>query len=300
MSRRIDLSHGVAGGRTGEEGSRWPGRRRWTGPRPALRKYARLQSLFLQEALAYRVEGAIWFLFDILPPFTMVFLWLSAYAGRAEVAGYTLPGIVAYYLVVMTLHTVLTPYPEYDVSRQIRKGTISQHLVRPLSIWLYYLLGELAWKVVRITLLVPVVAIALIALRPLLADLSWSPIQIVAFVGATILSFGLTYLLKMTLAWTAFWFNESYALFDLFSLTSMVFGGFMIPLAMLPEPVRLVSAVLPFQYLYYFPANVLLGRAVGQDLIVGLAAQAAWLFAVVLLSRWLLRRALIHYEAVGG
>ena len=273
---------------------------RWADPGMMVRKYARLQSLFLQEALAYRAEGAIWFLFDVLPPLTMVFLWLTAYAGRAEVAGYTLPGIVGYYLVVMILHTVLTPYPEYDVSRQVREGTISQHLVRPLSIWLYYLLGELAWKAIRVALLVPVVTIALLLLRPVLVELSFSPIQVGGFVIASSLSFGLTYLLKMTLAWSAFWFNESYALFELFGLSVLVFGGFMIPLEMLPEPIRLVGAALPFQYLYYFPANVLLGRVAGHQLALGLAAQVVWLAGTAVFSRWLLRRALIHYEAVGG
>lgn len=273
-------------------------------PRPAwqqsLRKYGRLQSLFLQEAFAYRIEGAVWFLFDILPPFTMVFLWLNAYADRTTVAGYTLPAIVAYYLVVMTLRTILTPYPEYEVAREVREGSISQYLVRPLSIWLYFLLGELAWKVIRTALLLPIVLLAAGLLRDLLAELQLSAFQIAAFVVTTALSFVLTYFLKMTLAWSAFWLTESNGLYELFELITFVFGGLMIPIEVLPGPVRAIAAALPFQYLYFFPTNVLLGRIAGSDLISALAIQIAWLVGTIAFSRWLWRRALIRYEAVGG
>lgn len=265
-----------------------------------LRKYARLQSLFLQEAFAYRLEGMVWFLFDILPPFTMVFLWLSAYGGAAEIAGYTLPGIVSYYLVVMVLRTVLTPYPEYEVARSVREGTISQHLVRPLSIWLYFLFGEIGWKVIRSALLVPVLAVAVFLLRDLLAGLAIGGVQIAGFLLATSISFVLTYLLKLALAWSSFWLAESNGLFELFEVVTFVFGGVMIPIEMLPGPARWVAAVLPFQYLYYFPANVLLGRISGSELAAGLAVQIAWLAGAFFICRWLWQRALIRYDAVGG
>jgi ABC-2 type transport system permease protein len=268
--------------------------------RAPLRKDARLQSLFLQEALAYRIEGAVWFLFDILPPFTMVFLWLSAYGGQATVAGYSLPAMIGYYLIVTVLRTVLTPYPEYDIARQVREGTISQHLVRPLSIWLYYLFGELAWKVVRTALLIPVMIVAVILLRSVLVGLDLTPGRVLAFLAATAISFVLTYLLKMTLAWSSFWLTESSGLFELFELITMVFGGLMIPIEILPGPAQAVAALLPFQYLYAFPAQVLLGRVEGIDLAAGFAIQAAWLVAIAAFSRWLWRRALIRYEAVGG
>lgn len=265
-----------------------------------MRKYARLQNLFLQEAFAYRLEGMVWFLFDILPPFTMIFLWLAAYRGAAEVAGYTLSGIVSYYLVVMILRTVLTPYPEYEVARAVREGTISQHLVRPLSIWLYFLFGEIGWKVIRTALLVPVLAVAIYLLRDVLAGLPVGGVKIAGFLLATAISFVLTYLLKLALAWSSFWLAESNGLFELFEVVTFVFGGVMIPIEMLPEPARWVAAVLPFQYLYFFPANVLLGRISGDDLVAGLAVQIAWLVGGFVFCRWLWQRALVRYDAVGG
>lgn len=89
-------------------------------------------------------------------------------------------------------------------------------------------------------------------------------------------------------------------LFELFELVTLVFGGLMIPIEILPGPAQAIAALLPFRYLYAFPANVLLGRVAGLDLAIGLGIQIGWLIGVTALSRSLWRRALIRYEAVGG
>ena len=74
------------------------------------------------EGLQYPIEAAIWFLFDLLPPIVMVFLWLGAYEGRAEVAGYTLDQMLGYYVGILILQTLITAHAEWDVSYKIRKG----------------------------------------------------------------------------------------------------------------------------------------------------------------------------------
>lgn len=266
----------------------------------ALRKYAHLQGLFLQHGFVYRWEGLAGFIFDIVPPFTMVFLWLSAYGGAATIAGYTLPGIVTYYLTVAVLRTVLTSYPEQEVARSVREGAVSQLLVRPISIWLYFLLAELGWTIIRVAMIVPVLGIAVFLLRGVPGDLTVGLPQVTGFLLAAVTSAVLTHVLKLTLAWSSFWLAESNGLFELFEVITFVLGGVMIPLDMLPEPARWVATVLPFQYLYYFPANVLPGRISGPDLAVGLAIQAAWLVGAFVFCRWLWGRALARYDAVGG
>lgn len=266
----------------------------------ALRKYARLQAFFLQHGFVYRWEGLVGFLFDIVPPFTMVFLWLSAGSDAGMIGGYTLPGIVTYYLTVTVLRTLLTSYPEHEVSRSVREGAISQLLVRPIGIWLYFLLAELGWKIIRVGMIVPVMGVALFLLRGVLGNLALSTPDVLGFLLAAVMSAVLTYLLKLALAWSSFWLAESNGLFELFEVATFVLGGVMIPLDLLPEPARGIATVLPFQYLYYFPANVLLGRISGPELAVGLAAQVVWLIGAFLFCRWLWQRALIRYDAVGG
>jgi ABC-2 type transport system permease protein len=74
----------------------------------------------------------------------------------------------------------------------------------------------------------------------------------------------------------------------------------LLPLELLPDSLRVVAWALPFQYIYYVPMSVLLGRLDGNELWSALAVQAAWAAALALLARAVWRRGLRRYEAVGG
>jgi ABC-type uncharacterized transport system permease subunit len=114
-----------------------------------------------QDALQYRLEGAVWFLYDLLPPMGMLLLWLGAYRPGDTVAGYDVAGMVQYYLGVIALRTLLNPHPEWDIAEKIAKGTYGQILLRPMSIVGYHLAGEVAWKVVRLFWLLPSMGICI-------------------------------------------------------------------------------------------------------------------------------------------
>ncbi|NBX47591.1 MAG: hypothetical protein EBT22_10480 [Chloroflexi bacterium] len=112
---------------------------------PSARKFVRLLLASWQDALQYRLEGAVWFLYDLLPPMGMLLLWLGAYR----------PGEV------IALRTLLNPHPEWDIAEKIAKGTYGQILLRPMSIVGYHLAGEVAWKVVRLFWLLPSMGICI-------------------------------------------------------------------------------------------------------------------------------------------
>jgi ABC-2 type transport system permease protein len=72
------------------------------------------------------------------------------------------------------------------------------------------------------------------------------------------------------------------------------------PLDLLPVPVAAFGALLPFQYVFYVPLQVALGRLAGPALWQALGAQLVWVVLGVVLARVVWRRGLIQYEAMGG
>ncbi len=77
-------------------------------------------------------------------------------------------------------------------------------------------------------------------------------------------------------------------------------SSYLLPLELLPGPLQAVAAAMPFQYIYYVPLSLLLGRLEGGELWIALAAQGGWLAGLTLLALALWRRGLRRYEAVGG
>jgi ABC-2 type transport system permease protein len=121
-----------------------------------------------------------------------------------------------------------------------------------------------------------------------------------AFGLSLILAYFVCFFLKLTLGFTAFWLTNIQGVISLFDVAVYLFGGILIPLALLPEPLQAFAQVLPLQAIFSFPLMVLLGRIQGDALVLGLAVQAGWILGLAGLAGTMWRSGLRRYEAVGG
>jgi ABC-2 type transport system permease protein len=268
-------------------------------PPSVSRKYSLLVSLAFQDALQYRAEGVIWFLFDLLPPLMMIFVWLTAYRDTDSVAGYSLGAMVGYYLGLVFLRNVVTSHPEWEIALAIRNGKLSTLLVKPIHPWGYWMVYDSAWGILRLLMVAPILLAALLLLGD---QVRWPPLtpESVAALSLSLpLAYLLCYLVKLCVGLIGFWLLDINGLAGFTEVASYLLGGTIVPLELLPEPLRLVAGVLPFQYIYHFPLSVLLGRLQGEAIWNGLAIQLAWTLGFLLLARWLWYRGLRRYEAVG-
>ena len=261
--------------------------------------YLALWRIGLQEALQYRAESVIWFLFDVLPPIMMVFLWLTAYEGQASVAGYSLQAMLQYTVGVMVLRNVVTAHVEWDVSYQIRQGTLSMHLVRPMNTWALWFMTGLAARTVRALMLLPVLLACLVWLGSYLETPEWGT-GIGALAASLVLAYMISFFTKLGIGFLAFWLTDITGTLTLVEVVAWVFGGMLLPLELLPDVLRPIAALLPFQYIYHVPMSLLLGRLDPAEVQTTLGVQAAWAGGLVLLAGAIWQRGLRRYEAVGG
>src|SRR5262249_47825992 len=97
-----------------------------------------------------------------------------------------------------------------------------------------------------------------------------------------------------------FWFLEVSSLLYVINTVNFFVSGHMFPLDLLPSPWAQLLKMLPFQYMAYFPAAVVLGKIKGDELMNGLVVELAWVVAFVVMSRCLFRVGLRRYSAFGG
>jgi ABC-2 type transport system permease protein len=265
-----------------------------------MRKYLLLLNLAFQDALQYRIEGLIWCLFDVLPPFMMVFVWVAAYRENELVGGYTLASMLGYYLGLALLRNVLTTNPEWDVADAVRNGKLALLLLRPLDPWGYWLVGDIPWRLIRLVMVAPFMLIAMVLLGGQIQPIVPGIEMALALTLSLPLAFLLCYLLKLLIGFAAFWLLEINALAGLFDVAVYIFGGTIVPLELLPDWLRGVAALLPFKYIYAYPLALALGRVGGEDIWRGLAVQALWTTGLFLLARLIWRGGLRRFEAVGG
>jgi len=264
-----------------------------------MKLYAALLRISIQDALQNRVESAIWFLYEILPPIMMAAVWLAAYQDQASIAGYSLAEMLLYTVGVMVLRTVITSYPEYGIDYQIREGSLSNLLTRPLNVWAYWFVDTLGWKTFRNALTVPVVIGCLVWLGPELATVSVPPDRLPALAVSLVLATLVCFVLKLCLACTSFWTNDIVGAATLYDLVAGALGGLLIPIALLPDWLQAIAKLLPIQAIYSVPLTILLGKTDGASPWLGILMQLGWIVVLWGLAHVLWRAGLRQYESVG-
>jgi ABC-2 type transport system permease protein len=262
--------------------------------------YLTLFRIGLQDAIQYRIEGVIWFLFDVLPPVMMLFFWSVAYQDAEVVAGYRQAEMLAYTLGVMVLRNLVTVHVEWDVDYEVRQGTLSNYLVRPVHPWTVWFFNQLGWRLWRTALVSPILIVAVLILAPSLELPGLDSYHLTGFVVSLLLAYIVCFLFKLVLGFTAFWLTNIQGVISLSDVAVYLFGGILIPLELLPAALQQMAVFIPLQYIFAFPLSVMLGRAQGVDMLLGLGGQIAWCLALALLARIMWSAGLRRYEAVGG
>jgi ABC-2 type transport system permease protein len=133
--------------------------------------------------------------------------------------------------------------------------------------------------------------------RPAFHPVPWA---MAAFVPVILLAFAVRFFVEWTLALAAFWTTRVSALNQMYFLLMLFFSGEIAPLELLPHSVRVIAFVLPFRWTIGFPTELLLGRLTPAQTLTGMAMQAAWLAASLVLMRFVWRAGLKVYSAVGA
>ena len=76
-----------------------------------------------------------------------------------------------------------------------------------------------------------------------------------------------SYLARFLVQTAAFWITETRGVVNLYAGAAGIFSGLIMPLAIMPEPLRLAALATPFPALIQAPADLLAGRVTGTCLL---------------------------------
>lgn len=266
-------------------------------------KYSHVINLGIQSTLVYRVNFVVRALFGLVPLLALILLWRAIYEGRGDagdVGGYSRASVITYYLIVnVVLALTSVTEDDWQIAADIRDGRISQFLLKPIDYLTYRLCLFAAGRLVYTAAALIPTALFLWTQRADLLGPASTP-HLLAFLGSLLLTALLQFFVSYTMALLAFWVLEVATFIFILFAFEYVAGGHLFPLDMLPAPIQTALHFTPFPYMLYFPVSVYLGRVEGAALWQGLGLQALWVLAAYALARWVWRRGIRHYSAVGG
>lgn len=267
-----------------------------------MKKYLHVINIGIQNTLVYRVNFLFRSAFGLIPLMATIYLWRAVYAGKDDpnIAGYSLAGMVSYYLLV-TIVDALTGVTEDDwqIAADIKDGNINQFLLKPIDYMAYRLCLFFSGRLIYMVVAVIPVGIFLAVQRDYFVP-PHGPLALVVFLFTLLLTALLQFFMSYTMAMLAFWVLEvSTFIFILFAF-EYVAGGHLFPIDILPRTAATILQFTPFPYQLFFPVSVYLGRVQGPELWRGLAIQIIWTCFFFLFARWVWGRGIKKYTAVGG
>ncbi len=262
-----------------------------------IRKWSRIFSVFVQDALTYRAVAVIWILTDTIPTLVMPLIWLASFHGRSNIAGYDPSQITAYYLILLAVGNFVTCHQMWEIAQDIKDGKFSAFLLRPFGYQAYNYLGFLAWRIMRTVLFLPVFLLAAWLFRGTLHFADYHPdgYFLLALVLGHFVSFCITYPVGLL----ALYVVETRSLFNFWFIPLVIFNGQVAPIALFPASFRWLAEALPFRYTIAFPTELFLGRLTTEQIHSGLLHQVGWIIGGLCLSTLLWRGGLKRFTGIG-
>lgn len=262
----------------------------------AVRLYPALLRVGFAEAVAYRAEFLIWMLTTTMP-LVMLALW-SAVAREGPVGRYDQPEFIAYFLSALLVRMLTGTWVVWLLVDEIRRGTLSQRLVRPVHPLLAYSADNLAGIPIRVVVALPVVVLLLASSGS--ERLTSSPLMLGLFVASLAGAWLIAFLSMTAIGCLAFFLESALGIFGLWLTVQSLLSGYLVPLDLLPAAVRDAANVLPFRFMLSYPLELLTGQLDLAAALAGLGLQWLWVgvFAGLVAVAW--RLGLRRYAAFGG
>lgn len=249
-------------------------------------------------AFQYRVQEGMQLIGLLVESLIYLIVWTTvAREQGGEVGGFTVGEFAGYYIAWMFVRNVTTGWSPFAMEWKIRSGDFNSWLLRPVHPVVTETSDMLASKTVAMITVIPTMFVLALIFKPQFELIPWS---LLALIPALVLAFILRYTLMYVLSLTAFWTTRLTALFELWFAFEFFLSGRVAPLSVLPAWGQQIASYLPFQWMFYFPLELLLGRVAPDELVIGFANQLIWLVVTMLLMRFVWRRAVRQYAAVGG
>jgi ABC-2 type transport system permease protein len=261
-------------------------------------KYTETAKVLFKAQIIYRFSTIVSMIFTVSRIALAYILWSAIFDGRAVVAGFTFNAMITYYIIASFM-TQMDQSGGFggQISSEIRTGTFSKYMVRPMNIF-----GNFLFQAIGVS--------AFLFTFNLIAALLWVFVFRIEFVfsgdllsvfsAVLVLSMGLLFMMQLNyfIGILAFKFLDVWIFIMIKDNLLHFLTGALIPLSLLPGNILAVMRLFPFYYVLYLPAMLFLGKSQG-EIARAVVTLVCWNLLFWVLNRITYRRLRVVYDGVG-
>ena len=247
---------------------------------------------FLQVA-NYRTE--VWFqVFSKILVFAgIILLWSVIGSGNS---GQTHAQLISYFLVANGVRELIDAlygkFGSYMID-DIKRGKLSAYLLQPTHTVQFMYFRHMGNRGVTMAFSIIYIIVGIILAPPT------SLVAGILFVAVVVSASMISMAQGVMVGSGAFWMTEAKGVKNVVNHISKVFSGALIPLTFFPVAYQMPVMLSPFASYAYLPATVLQTKTLDSSLFLQIGASFFWAVSLLSLSRFVWRRGVKHYEAIG-
>lgn len=262
-------------------------------PNPAWWELIRIH---VRERWAFRFSMIVRGLMFAIGLYVTVAIWQSVYGGRDVVDGVSAHTLLVYLTIAAIGGWFLPQNAAWMIQERVLSGDIALDLVRPFAFLKQVMaqgIGMTLGSVPFLVIAIPI-GLAIGSLDP--PDAPHFLLYLVSFS----LGFVVSILFDMHIGLLAFWFQQVNGIRAMFGVTIGLLSGTLVPLWLMPDSVRVVFQVLPFQAMGFLPASIYAGQVSGAKALQPLLIQVLWIGILLFTLRLMWKRAQNRIVIHGG
>ncbi|GIK84049.1 MAG: ABC transporter permease [Patescibacteria group bacterium] len=262
-----------------------------------MQKYVTLLKLSWQNGLVYRTSVIMWRVRQFLGTLMALTVWLVIFQGNPTAFQYTKDSMITYIFLVSFLQSLIISTALNGLADRVYSGEISNHLLKPLNLFGYFAIEEIADKAKNIFFLILETIILFLIFKPMIV-FPTTGVFLLFFVWSC---FGVIINFFITLLFGAFgfWSPDTWGPRFLFFMILNFTAGKLFPLDILPTALQKVLYATPFPYLSFVQIQLFLGRLNLEEIVSHFLLMLFWIGLLGSFVTWLWKKGLKNYESTG-
>jgi ABC-2 type transport system permease protein len=264
-----------------------------------LKIFKRLWQVNWAEQWQYRANLLMYLLYWLVSPIIYLAVWTSIANSKGSVNGLTANDFITYYMTLLIVDQITSNIVIHTFAYKIQDGTLSGELVRPIHPMLTNaLVNNVAFKMLTIMGFIPIWVVLFFLYKPDFSAVTLSGILLA--IPAMVMGFLMGFLLSAAITALAFWTTRVYSIHEFYYALILLFSGQFVPLILMPKLIQDIAQFLPFQFLIYYPIQLILGNLSQAQIIQGYVVAAVWLVISIAFFNLVWRNGVKRYSAVGA
>lgn len=267
------------------------------------RTYLPFSRAGLQSAMAYRANFVFFLIGEIFKCFVMFFLWKAVFvsSGSETFMGFTMENMIVYVFISFLTGYLSFSDGAFALGEEIVDGSVSMRLIKPCSFDMCFLFQELGNKVINYSIMfVPILVGVEIYRYVATGSVCFNIVNFLLFFVSLQLAYFINFYFNVIYGFLAFFLKNLWGTGLIKDVIVGFLSGATIPLAFMPNALRIVLTYLPFSSLSYTPVMLYMGMYDVKQIVSSMLLQVVWLIIFVLISKLIWKSATKHLCVQGG